>query len=376
MILSLTVNGSSNLPLWVEGLSGNASDKKSIKASVEKIEKFKKHLKEAPSFIYVADSALYSKELLNTPDIRWITRVPETIKEAKELCQMNYEELEWQRLNDNYRVMNLNSNYGNIQQRWQLVYSSSGYNREITTLEQKIAKEKVSLTKTIKKLRQELYRCEADASKVITKLGKKQKYHKLVGHYIAENKYALQGRPKAVAEQKIVGYRIAAQIIENEEEIKKAQNTCGRFIISTNELDSTELPDTQLLAEYKNQSKVEKGFRFIKNNEFMLSSVYLKKASRIEALLMIMSFCLLVYNLGQYRIQKALEANRDTIPNQIKKPTDKPTLRWIFRLIDKISVVIYNIEGGTKVVVSNLCDISKKIIRYFGMEAMAIYDIA
>lgn len=45
VILSLTVNGPSDLPLWVEGLSGNASDKKSIKASVEKIEKFKKQLK-------------------------------------------------------------------------------------------------------------------------------------------------------------------------------------------------------------------------------------------------------------------------------------------------------------------------------------------
>ena len=90
---------------------------------------------------------------------------------------------------------------------------------------------------------------------------------------------------------------------------------------------------------------------------------------------MIMSFCLLVYNVGQYKIQKALEANKDTILNQVKKPTDKPTLRWIFRLIDKISVVIYSIEGNTKMVVSNLCETSKKIIRYFGVEAMTIYEV-
>ena len=126
VILSLTVNGPSNLPLWVEGLSGNASDKKSIKASIEKIEKFKKQLKEAPNFIYVADSALYSKELLNSPDIRWITRVPETIREAKELCQKDYDESQWQKLNDKYKVINLESNYGKVQQRWQLVYSSNG----------------------------------------------------------------------------------------------------------------------------------------------------------------------------------------------------------------------------------------------------------
>ena len=301
--------------------------------------------------------------------------MPETIREAKELCQKDYDESQWQKLNDKYKVINLESNYGKVQQRWQLVYSSNGYNREIATLEKKIEKEKANLTKVIKKLGKELYQCEADATKVITKLEKTQKYHKLVGNYIAESKHVGQGRPKAVAEKEIVGYRVEGQIIVNEEEIKKAKNTCGRFIITTNELDKTELPDDKLLLEYKNQSKVEKGFRFIKNNEFMLSSVYLKKASRIEALLMIMSFCLLVYNVGQYKIQKALEANKDTILNQVKKPTDKPTLRWIFRLIDKISVVIYSIEGNTKMVVSNLCETSKKIIRYFGVEAMTIYEV-
>ena len=129
------------------------------------------------------------------------------------------------------------------------------------------------------------------------------------------------------------------------------------------------------MLEYKNQSKVEKGFRFIKNNEFMLSSVYLKKASRIEALLMIMSFCLMVYNFGEYKIRKALEEHKDAIPNQVKKLTVKPSLRWIFRLIDKISVVVCSINGKTKTVVSNLCEISRKIIRYFGEQAMTIYEV-
>lgn len=375
VILSLTVNGPSDLPLWVEGLSGNASDKKSIKASVEKIEKFKEQLAEAPSFIYVADSALYSKELLQNPNIKWITRVPETIGKAKELCQRNYQESEWQKLDEKYKVINLESNYGKVKQRWQLVYSSSGYNREIVTLEKKIDKEKTSLTKALKTLWRELYKCEADGAKAVAKLEKLQKYHKLVGSYIAESKYIGKGRPIASTEKQIVGYKVTAEIIVNDEEVTKAKNKCGKFIIATNELDKIELPDDKLLLEYKNQSKVEKGFRFIKNNEFMLSSVYLKKASRIEALLMIMSFCLMVYNFGEYKIRKALEEHKDAIPNQVKKLTVKPSLRWIFRLIDKISVVVCSINGKTKTVVSNLCEISRKIIRYFGEQAMTIYEV-
>jgi transposase len=51
---------------------------------------------------------------------------------------------------------------------------------------------------------------------------------------------------------------------------------------------------------------------------------------------MIMALCLLVYNLGQRQVRKALVETAQTIPNQLGKPTDTPTLRWVFLKMDKM----------------------------------------
>ena len=66
--------------------------------------------------------------------------------------------------------------------------------------------------------------------------------------------------------------------------------TKGRFILATNQLDIKLLPTETILSEYKEQSKTESGFKFIKDNSFEVSSIFLKKAERISALMMIMTF--------------------------------------------------------------------------------------
>ncbi|AKB18190.1 Mobile element protein [Methanosarcina sp. WWM596] len=53
-----------------------------------------------------------------------------------------------------------------------------------------------------------------------------------------------------------------------------------------------------MLNHYKNQSKVEKGFRFIKDKSFRVSEVYLKKPQRIETLSLVMVLTLMVYSVG------------------------------------------------------------------------------
>jgi len=49
---------------------------------------------------------------------------------------------------------------------------------------------------------------------------------------------------------------------------------------------------------------VERGFRFLKDPWFMVDSIFLKSTKRIEALMMLMTLFLLVYNIGQYRLRK------------------------------------------------------------------------
>ncbi len=88
-------------------------------------------------------------------------------------------------------------------------------------------------------------------------------------------------------------------MIENQELITENQNSCGRFILATNILDTTELSASEILIIYKQQQSSERGFRFIKDPLFFADSLFVKNPERVETMMMLMGLCLLVYNLGQ-----------------------------------------------------------------------------
>ena len=48
-------------------------------------------------------------------------------------------------------------------------------------------------------------------------------------------------------------------------------------------------------------------------------------------MMMLMALCLLVYNLGQKQLRISLKTQKATVKNQLNKPTESPTLSWIFQ---------------------------------------------
>ena len=103
---------------------------------------------------------------------------------------------------------------------------------------------------------------------------------------------------------------------------------------------TSELTDAEVFAGYKNQSSVERGFRFLKDPLFFVSSLFLKKPSRIEGLLMVMTLSLLVYSIAQRRLRNELEKREDTLPNQIDIPTAKPTRPGEIRLDRRLPIAL------------------------------------
>ena len=59
-------------------------------------------------------------------------------------------------------------------------------------------------------------------------------------------------------------------------------------------MERTALSDEALMAAYKDQQKVERGFRFLKDPLFMAATRSLKSPQRILALMMVMTLCRLV----------------------------------------------------------------------------------
>jgi transposase len=174
-------------------------------------------------------------------------------------------------------------------------------------------------------LSNELFKCENDAKSALEKIEKKYRLYVIKSEIVPELKYAKGGKLKPGEEKIIAGYRINSSFERNVESIKKLENRKGRFILATNDLDKESYSDELMLQEYKEQQNVEGGFRFVKDPWFMVDSIFLKSPKRIEALMMVMTLCLMVYNIAQYKLGESLKEKEDTLPNQLGKEVKNPT---------------------------------------------------
>ena len=333
LMLSLVVTGDSNFPLWMEALDGNSSDKVNFHETIARVQSFQSQLDVESNSKWVADSAFYTKDKIQQAvNYYWLSRVPETIKDAQNLVNKDEFNISWVERGNGYKTAIFKRCYGNVDQRWLLVYSEQGYQREKKTLDKKLDKMEDKYISECNKFERQQFSCHADAQNAFKELKKGKRFFLLEGDVIAIEKHKGKGRPKAGAEKDVVGYRVQVKLERDEPAIKMEANKKGRFILATNDLNEVDYPDQQMLMEYKEQQKVESGFRFLKDPWFMLNSVFLKRPNRISALMMVMTLCLMVYNVAEYRLRKSLKTAKETLPNQKGKEIDNPTLRWIFQL--------------------------------------------
>ena len=110
------------------------------------------------------------------------------------------------------------------------------------------------------------------------------------------------------------------------------------YLIGTNLLDEEAWPDEAVIALYHEQTVAERGFAFLKDPLFLASSVFVKKPERIMAMAFIMVLCLLVYKLAELRVRQRLVATGQTVPDQVRKPSARPTMRWLFQCFEGIDL--------------------------------------
>lgn len=349
VIVSMMCSYKSTIPIWIEALSGNSSDKKSFPQTIQK---FKEQFQAQSLPYFVADSALYSEDGLKELDaIKWLSRVPETMKLAKEaIYQTDKAELEAAPATG-YFYKEVEASYADIPQRWLIVFSQKAYDREYATMAKKIRQENEKMGKELWHLENRAFACEADAQQAVNLFNRKLKFHKAESSVEVKNYYQSAGRPDKNQAPHKQEYHIAGSLIINAEAVKEAQKRKGFFIIATNELDKQKLTIEQMLNVYKSQGvSVERGFRFLKDPMFFAESLYLKSPKRIMALIMVMALSLLVYSLAERKLRKVLKEKKLSIKNQLKRPTERPTIRWVFqRFEDLMLLYIYKDDKLTQI---------------------------
>ncbi len=139
-------------------------------------------------------------------------------------------------------------------------------------------------------------------------------------------------------------------------------------------LDATVLTDQDLVTTYKEQGGVERGFRFLKDPLFLASSVFVKKPERIMALSFIMVLCLLIYRLAEFRLRSRLTETQQTIPDQVHKPTARPTMRWVFQCFEGIELLHVHTSATSLVLVLRLQPVHQLILHLLGPLYEKIYN--
>jgi transposase len=368
VVLNLIVENQAGIALHMEGLSGNVSDKTAFRNTLSA------HigsLQNVHHFDYVVmDSAGYTEESLKTAGktLKWISRVPETLKEAKEA--VGKREYMWHFLAEGYQYASLSSNYGDIEQRWLLVFSEAAYQREMESLRKNYQQKSWDEMQLFEKLCKKAFECEKDAQQAHNDFLKSCKYISINDLEIRKvGSYLKKGKPKKGQQPDKYHFYLQGTLSCNTAEFAKKAQAKGRFIIATNEMDKAKLPDSQILIEYKGQAKVEKGFRFLKDPQFVASTFFVKKPQRVEALLFIMTLCLTVYAAIEYRIRQQLLLNQQTFPNQVGKQVQKPSARWVFTTFSGIHYL--NIDNNALIL--NLKNIHITIIDLLGYQYRKYY---
>ena len=364
VMLELIVEHQAGIPLLMKPLSGNSSDVHEFGDVIQQhIQQL--HLTYGTTYL-VADSALYSADNLQKlahTQLKWITRVPATLHEAQEA-------LSWADpptmtpLMEGYRYHELASVYGDVSQRWLLIHSAPRQFQAQGTVNKQLLKYSNQEVKAFKKRCGTAFACEADAQQALSTFEQGLQATVLEkGTVRPTPRYGQRGRPgQGAPPAHMVDYlegALASRLAPRQALI--AQQSC--FILATNELDDTRLPPQDLLAGYKGQGHVERGFRFLKDSCFLASSRYLKKPERIMALLMVMTVCLLVYAALEYRIRHALKDQGATFPDQKGKRTQQPTARWVFH--DFVGIHVLFIPQQWPIVI-NLTEEHQHLLQLLG----------
>ncbi len=360
-----------NIPLLGGCEDGNTSDKainNKILTSISKT--MAKHGLEPGAYIYIADSALVTKDNLNRiGENLFISRLPFTYSECDRVIRDAVEADSFEDIGvtahtkptpnrpvASYRVAEGNVTLYDKTYRAVVVHSSTHDKRRQKRLDRELKESRQSLEKVIKKEKHP-YFCRQDAEAALKRLEKTQARYYRIQATILEKVHYGRGRPKANRPREILGYRyeIVAEIKEKREAVEKKRQEAGCFVLLNNVPQEGEMAHSgsEVLKVYKEQHGVERNFAFLKD-PLIVNDLFLKNPQRIEVLGMILLISLLVWNLMERSMRQYVEQSGEKLSGWDNKPTDRPTA---FMMSTKFTGVMVTKIDGHRIIANNLSDI-------------------
>ena len=368
---ALATTHDGDVPIFLRPLDGNSSDKEHLSAAVKEVmTQLREQLPtEQEERIAIFDSGGYSQANMksyNDAKICWISRVPETCTAAKSILEEVDEQ--WQALSNGsgeYMVRMMELPQG--KERWVIVRTYAQVQASQEQMKQKGKKIQQEWENRLWHLSKQAFGCETDAQNAWEKALKGKPSWLMATFTLKEQKqYQQRGRPKKEAPPAQTAWYLVPKLKVEQQEVERVARKKAAFIVATNILDAQRLSPEQVISTYKEQGGVERGFRFLKDPLFLASSIFVKKPGRLIALSFVMVLCLLVYRLAEHLLRRQLVATEQTLPNQINKPTNRPTMRWIFQCFEGIDLLHIRIGSHCQTQVLGLQALHQRVLRLLG----------
>ena len=377
------------IPILAKMEDGNTSD---VKWNMDFIQKLRDSLREEDwsNLLYQADSALVTKENLDGLKVHgldFLSRIPDTFGLSSELKTRAWEEGNWQNAGKlsskkdaaQYRYQAYEQELEGNTYRFLVVHSDQLEKQKAKRLETDVQKEHANLTKSFEKLGATVFHCVEDAQKAKEAFEKKHKaklheYHLEISSSEEPVKRNRRGRPKKEEQaQTTMVYRIVVKSLEeNHGMIEHKLRLMGTFILMTNRMDRSKLPDLDMLTAYKGQSAAETRFRLLKESQ-MIDAIFVKTPKRIEALGIVYVMALLVYGMLEYRIRLEMKTQEKPLILKGKRKLFEPTGKAILEQLNDIRMIVIQQGGQTmRFLPDNIGDQTKRLVSLAGYD-MSIY---
>ena len=351
LLFILTVTADGGVPLHFRAANGNVTDDTTHRDTWDLL----CQLTGRRDFLYVADSKLATREnmaYIHQHQGRFITVLPRTRSEDAAFRglvvqgQVTWRSL-WEKTDDEGEVIDrysISSQPATTSEGYRLVWYHSQRKAELDAVARagRIQRALQQLSQLRDKLRspKTRYRQEGKVAEAVAEILRSCGAEAWISTEIetkTEETYrqATRGRPteqtqyvKKVTTRFDLTYRI------DEAKVAEESRMDGIFPLVTNVLDLSEL---ELLKTYKRQPTIEKRFSQLKT-DFEVAPVYLKSVHRIQALLCVYFFALLVEALLERELRQAMRRKEvESLPLYPEgRPCRWPTARRVIDLLEPV----------------------------------------
>ena len=385
LLYILTVSHDGGVPLYFTSASGNVVDDQTHQATWDLL----CQLVGGPDFLYVADCKLASADNLGyiaQRHGRFVTVLPRTHGEDRQFrkqLRATPDAIRWQPL---YEVTD---DHGAVVDRLfacadELV-SAEGYRLLWYRSTRKAELDQVARARRIERAWSALGDLRARLQGPRSRFRERHKVQQAVDAILSEHevadwvriqieeqeeatyKQAQPGRPNAQTKyQKQTRTRFQLRWELDPAALAAAAREDGVFPLLSND---RQLTAEQLLRAYKRQPLIEKRFSQFKT-DFAVAPVYLKDIGRIQGLLAVYFFVLLVQTLLERELRRAMAREKlESLPLYPEdRPCSRPTTARILEIFEPIRRhVLYVGDAEPQSLVTDLSPLHREIIRLLGL---------